>query len=33
MADQMVHTAEKAIKDAGDKLTEDLKKEVNRSYR
>jgi molecular chaperone DnaK len=29
LADQMVHTAEKALKDAGDKVTEDLKKEIN----
>ncbi len=29
LADQMVHTAEKALKDAGDKVSEDLKKEVN----
>lgn len=29
LADQMVHTAEKALKDAGDKVAEDLKKEVN----
>lgn len=29
LADQMVHTAEKAIKDAGDKISEDVKKEVN----
>ncbi len=28
LADQMVHTAEKAIKDAGDKIGEDVKKEV-----
>lgn len=28
-ADQMVHTAEKAVKDAGDKITEELKKEVS----
>jgi molecular chaperone DnaK len=27
-ADQMVHTAEKSLKDAGDKITEDLKKEI-----
>jgi molecular chaperone DnaK len=27
-ADQMIHTAEKAIKDAGDKVTPELKKEV-----
>ncbi len=29
LADQMTHTAEKAIKDAGDKIGEDVKKEVN----
>ncbi len=29
LADQMVHTAEKAIKDAGDKVGDDLKKEIN----
>lgn len=29
LADQMVHTAEKAIKDAGDKIGDDVKKEVN----
>lgn len=29
MADQMVHTAEKALKDAGDKVTDDLKAEIN----
>jgi molecular chaperone DnaK len=29
LADQMIHTAEKAIKDAGDKIGEDVKKEVN----
>lgn len=29
LADQMVHTAEKAIKDAGDKVSDDIKKEVN----
>ncbi|MBP6949145.1 MAG: molecular chaperone DnaK [Candidatus Pacebacteria bacterium] len=28
-ADQMVHTAEKSLKDAGDKISEDLKKEIN----
>ena len=28
-ADQMVHTAEKALKDAGDKISEDIKKDVN----
>ncbi len=28
MADTMVHTAEKAIKDAGDKISEEIKKEV-----
>jgi molecular chaperone DnaK len=28
-ADQMVHTAEKSLKDAGDKITDDLKKEIN----
>jgi molecular chaperone DnaK len=28
LADQMVHTAEKAIKDAGDKIGDDVKKEV-----
>jgi molecular chaperone DnaK len=28
-ADQMVHTAEKSLKDAGDKVSEDLKKEIN----
>ena len=27
-ADQMVHTAEKALKDAGDKISDDIKKEV-----
>jgi molecular chaperone DnaK len=29
MADAMVHTAERSLKDAGDKITEDLKKEIN----
>jgi molecular chaperone DnaK len=29
LADQMVHTAEKALKDAGDKVGDDVKKEVN----
>ena len=29
LADQMVHTAEKAIKDAGDKVGDDLKKEIH----
>lgn len=29
MADSMVHTAEKALKDAGDKVTDDLKTEIN----
>ncbi len=29
LADQMTHTAEKAIKDAGDKIGDDVKKEVN----
>ena len=29
MADAMVHTAEKALKDAGDKVTDDLKAEIN----
>lgn len=29
MADAMVHTAEKALKDAGDKVTDDLKTEIN----
>lgn len=29
IADTMVHTAEKAIKDAGDKISEEIKKEVN----
>lgn len=29
LADQMVHTAEKSLKDAGDKVSEDLKKEIN----
>ncbi len=28
-SDSMVHTAEKALKDAGDKITDDLKKEIN----
>jgi molecular chaperone DnaK len=28
LADQMIHTAEKAVKDAGDKIGEDVKKEV-----
>jgi molecular chaperone DnaK len=28
-ADQMVHTAEKSLKDAGDKITDDLKTEIN----
>lgn len=28
-ADQMVHTAEKAVKDAGDKITDELKKEIS----
>lgn len=28
LADAMVHTAEKAVKDAGDKISEDIKKEV-----
>jgi molecular chaperone DnaK len=28
LADTMVHTAEKAVKDAGDKISEDVKKEV-----
>jgi molecular chaperone DnaK len=28
-ADQMVHTAEKSLKDAGDKVANDLKKEIN----
>ncbi len=28
LADAMIHTAEKAIKDAGDKISEDIKKEV-----
>jgi molecular chaperone DnaK len=28
-ADQMVHTAEKSLKDAGDKITDDLKAEIN----
>jgi molecular chaperone DnaK len=28
LADQMIHTAEKALKDAGDKVTAELKKEV-----
>lgn len=30
-ADQMIHTAEKALRDAGDKVSEDLKKEVEAS--
>ena len=29
LADQMVHTAEKALKDAGDKVGDDIKKEIN----
>ncbi len=29
IADTMVHTAEKSLKDAGDKVSEDLKKEIN----
>ncbi len=29
LADQMVYTAEKSLKDAGDKVSEDVKKEVN----
>ena len=29
LADQMIHTAEKAIKDAGDKIGDEIKKEVN----
>jgi molecular chaperone DnaK len=29
IADTMIHTAEKALKDAGDKISDDLKKEVN----
>jgi molecular chaperone DnaK len=29
MADTMVYTAEKAVKDAGDKVSDDIKKEVN----
>ncbi len=29
LADQMIHTAEKAIKDAGDKVGDDLKKEIH----
>jgi molecular chaperone DnaK len=29
IADTMVHTAEKALKDAGDKISEDIKKEVS----
>lgn len=29
IADTMIHTAEKALKDAGDKVKEDLKKEIN----
>jgi molecular chaperone DnaK len=29
LADQMVHTSEKALKDAGDKVNDDLKKEIN----
>jgi molecular chaperone DnaK len=28
LADQMIYTAEKAVKDAGDKITDDIKKEV-----
>jgi molecular chaperone DnaK len=28
LADQLIYTAEKAVKDAGDKITEDIKKEV-----
>lgn len=29
LSDQLVHTAEKAMKDAGDKITDELKKEIN----
>lgn len=29
LADQMLHTAEKSLKDAGDKVSDDLKKEIN----
>lgn len=29
LADQMTHTAEKALKDAGDKIGDDIKKEIN----
>ena len=29
MADMMIHTAEKSLKDAGDKVSEELKKEIN----
>lgn len=29
VGDAIIHTAEKAVKDAGDKITEDLKKEIN----
>lgn len=29
LADQMVHTSEKALKDAGDKVSDDLKKEIS----
>ena len=29
LGDTMIHTAEKAIKDAGDKITDELKKEIN----
>jgi molecular chaperone DnaK len=29
LADQMAHTAEKALKDAGDKIGDDIKKEIN----